>query len=422
MTPADPLAYLFSMDSAALIAAFSFSIMLDIPRYTFGFIAVLLTEVGTGRRLPQSAVRLPSISIIIAGHNEAASIRRCVVSLREQTARNLEIICVDDGSTDGMAEELYRLRAEGMIDAALVCRVRSGKSSACNLALSRAHGAVVVNVDVDCTFDRDAIANIVRPLVDPKVGAVCGNIAVRNAGASFIAGIQAVEYLIGISLGKRALDFLNVVACASGAFSAFRRSALEGVGGMDVGPGEDLDLTLRLRQAGWRIRFAHDAWCLTDVPATIPAFVRQRLRWERDALRIRLRKHRRILDPRDRGVTTTDLVHQFDYIVTNLLVTLVFPIYLGWLMMTYGAAAWLILGSVTAGYLVLDLISFLAALCVVDRPGAARALPHALLFGAVNAYFIRAIRLTAFAQEWIFRRSHHDEYVPARVRKGAPSY
>ncbi len=422
MMPSDPLYYLLSMDSAALLAAFSFSIILDIPRYTFGFLAVLLVELGASRRGGRSTVRLPTISIIIAGHNEAASIRRCVVSLREQTVRDLEIICVDDGSTDGMADELYRLRAENLIDVALVCRVRSGKSSACNLALSRARGEAVVNVDVDCTFDRDAIENIVRPLANPRVGAVCGNIAVRNAGASFIAGMQVVEYLIGISLGKRALDFLNVVACASGAFSAFRRSALEGVGGMDVGPGEDLDLTLRLRQAGWRIRFAHDAWCLTDVPATVPAFVRQRLRWERDALRIRLRKHRRILDPRDRGVTVTDLVHQFDYIVTNLLVTLVFPLYLGWLMVTYGTAAWMILGSVTLGYFVLDLVSFLAALVVVDRPGAGRALPHALLYGVFNAYFIRAIRLVAYAQEWVFRRSYHDEYVPARVRRQAPLY
>lgn len=421
MTPSDPLCYLLSMDSAALLAAFSFSIVLDIPRYTFGFLAVLLVELGSSRRR-KAGVRLPTVSIIIAGHNEAASIRRCVVSLREQTVRVLEIICVDDGSSDGMADELYRLRAENLIDVALVCRVRCGKSSACNLALSRARGEAVVNVDVDCTFDRDAIENIVRPLANPKVGAVCGNIAVRNAGASFIARMQVVEYLIGISLGKRALDFLNVVACASGAFSAFRRVALEGVGGMDVGPGEDLDLTLRLRQAGWRIRFAHDAWCLTDVPATVPAFVRQRLRWERDALRIRLRKHRRILNPRDRGATATDLVHQFDYIVTNLLVTLVFPLYLGWLLVTYGDAAWMILGSVTLGYVVLDLVSFLAALVVVDRPGLGWALPYALLFGVFNAYFVRAIRLVAYAQEWIFRRSFHDAYVPARVRKQAPLY
>ncbi|MGZ8995259.1 MAG: glycosyltransferase family 2 protein, partial [Rhodospirillales bacterium] len=283
MTPADPIDYLASLDAAALIAAFSVSVLLDIPRYTFGFLAVLVAEVGGRRRRP-ALTHLPSISVIIPGHNEAQSIRRCVLSLREQTVRDLEIICVDDGSIDATAEEIYRLRADGLIDVGLVCRIRSGKSSVCNLAIARARGEIIVAVDADCTFDRDAIEHIVRPLLDPRVGAVSGNIAVRNAEASLVAGVQSAEYLIGISLGKRALDFLNVVACASGAFSAFRRSAVVAIGGMDIGPGEDLDLTLRLRQAGWRIRFAHDAWCLTDVPLTLAAFIRQRLRWERDAL------------------------------------------------------------------------------------------------------------------------------------------
>ena len=421
MTLTEPIDYLASLDAATLIAAFSVSILLDLPRYTFGFLAVLVAEMSGGRRRPAPS-RLPSISVIIPGHNEAHSIRRCVLSLREQTVRGLEIICVDDGSTDAMAEEIYQLRAEGLIDVGLVCRIRGGKSSACNLALSRAGGEVVVIVDADCTFDRDAVENIVRPLLDPRVGAVSGNIAVRNAQASLVAGIQSVEYLIGISLGKRALDFLNIVACASGAFSAFRRSALVAIGGMDIGPGEDLDVTLRLRQAGWRIRFAHDAWCLTDVPITLGAFIRQRLRWERDALRLRLRKHRYILDPRNRGVSATDLVHQFDYVVTNLLVTLVFPLYVIWLILTYGAGAWPILGSVTIGYIVLDLFAFLGALIVVDRPGAVRALPYALLSGTFNAYLLRLVRLAAFAQEWIFRRSYDDDYVPERVRKRAPCY
>lgn len=421
MTLVDPVDYLASLDAAALIAAFSVSVLLDLPRYTFGFLAVLVSEAG-GRSHEPVISRLPSVSVIIPAHNEGSSIRRCVRSLRQQSVQGMEIICVDDGSTDGTSAELRRLRADGLIDVGLICRIRSGKSSACNLALSRARGDVVVIVDADCTFDRDAIENIVRPLLDRRVGGVSGNIAVRNAGTSLVAGIQSVEYLIGISLGKRALDFLNVVACASGAFSAFRKSALLGIGGMDVGPGEDLDLTLRLRQAGWRIRFADDAWCLTDVPATLGGLIRQRLRWERDALRIRLRKHRRILDPRNSGASLTDLVHQFDYVVTNLLVTLVFPIYVIWLVHTYGSACWLILGSVTAGYVVLDLFAFIAALAVVDRPGAVRSLPYALLLGVFNAYLFRLVRLAAYAQEWIFRRSYHDDYVPERVRRRAPCY
>lgn len=422
MTVSDPVDYLASLDAAAFIAAFSVSVLLDLPRYTLGFLAVLVSEVGGRRRRRAALSRLPSISVIIPAHNEARSIRRCVLSLRQQSVKGMEIICIDDGSTDGTASEIRRLRAEALIDVGLVCRTRSGKSSVCNLAISRARGEVIVCVDADCTFDRDAIENIVRPLLDGRVGAVSGNIAVRNAQASLMAGVQSAEYLIGISLGKRALDFLNVVACASGAFSAFRKSAVLGIGGMDIGPGEDLDLTLRLRQAGWRIRFAHDAWCLTDVPASLGGLIRQRLRWERDALRIRLRKHRRILDPRNSGASLTELVHQFDYVVTSLLVTLLFPIYVVWLVHTYGAAAWPILGSVTAGYIVLDLFAVVAALAVVDRPGAARALPYALLLGVCNAYLFRLVRLAAYVQEWIFRRSYDDDYVPERVRRRAPCY
>ncbi|MGZ8995280.1 MAG: hypothetical protein ACXW3P_02120, partial [Rhodospirillales bacterium] len=126
-------------------------------------------------------------------------------------------------------------------------------------------------------------------------------------------------------------------------------------------------------------------------------------------------------DPRNSGASVADLVHQFDYVVTNLLVTLVFPLYVVWLIRTYGTAAWPILGSVTVGYVVLDLLAFVAALAVVARPGTGRALPYALV-GVFNAYLLRLVRLAAYAQEWIFRRSYDDDYVPERVRRRAPCY
>src|SRR5512143_2888573 len=70
-------------------------------------------------------------------------------------SERLEIICVDDGSTDGMNRELRRLRDERLIDAALATSLRCGKSSACNFGISRARGEIVVITDCDCTFDRD---------------------------------------------------------------------------------------------------------------------------------------------------------------------------------------------------------------------------------------------------------------------------
>jgi cellulose synthase/poly-beta-1,6-N-acetylglucosamine synthase-like glycosyltransferase len=68
-------------------------------------------------------------------------------------------------------------------------------------------------------------------------------------------------------------------------------------GGIDIGPGEDLDSTTKVRKSRKKIVFARDAICMTDVPETIPAFIKQRLRWERDLVKLTLRKHRNILNP-----------------------------------------------------------------------------------------------------------------------------
>ncbi|MGF1640915.1 MAG: glycosyltransferase [Rhodospirillales bacterium] len=421
MSVLDPTYFLFEIDPGTLLGMFWFLLLLDVPRYSFACLSVGLSEVFRSGRRPAGA-REPLVSVVIVGHNERPTIRRCIASLREQTYRNLEIICVDDGSDDGMAEELRRLRLEGLIDGAFTTNPRCGKPSACNLAFSRARGDILVNADVDCTFDRDAIRNIVAPLADPMVGAVAGNIGVRDADATLISGLQAVEYLISISLGKRALEFFDIVTCASGAFSAFRRRALESVGGLDVGPGEDLDLTLRLRKAGWKVRFAEDAWCLTTVPSTIPDFVRQRLRWERDAIRLRLRKHRDIINPQNGAFYVAEFIQFVEFLITNVVITFAFPLYLIWLFYQFGAQAMTILALVTIVYILLDLIAAGSALVANDRPGLWRVWPYILPYGAFNAFFMRGIRIYAYVQEWIFRTSYSDSYIPERVLKRAPWY
>ena len=71
------------------------------------------------------------------------------------------------------------------------------------------------------------------------MGAVAGNVGVRNDGAGVLAAMQSLEYLLNISVGKRLLDLFGQVSWASGALAAFRRRALTEVGGLDVGPGED---------------------------------------------------------------------------------------------------------------------------------------------------------------------------------------
>jgi cellulose synthase/poly-beta-1,6-N-acetylglucosamine synthase-like glycosyltransferase len=422
MSYLDTTSLLFELDWASALALFWYVLLIDLPRYTLGFCAAAVSAlVRKPPQRPREHFR-PLVTIVLAGHNERAAVRRCVQSLREQTYDRLEIICVDDGSIDGMGRELRRMREERLIDAALATSLRSGKSSASNLGISLAHGEIIVVADCDCTFDRDAIRHLITPFEDPAIGAVCANIGVRNARATLLSATQGVEYLLSISLGKRLLDMFGQVTCASGAFSAFRRRALAEVAGHDVGPGEDLDLTLRLRGAGWKIGFAENAWCLTDVPETLDAFIRQRLRWERDSFRLRLRKYRRSVDPRYGWAGIGELLHQLEYIFIYVVGTFAFAAYLIWLSFWLGAAALTVLALVALMYLLLDLFAIACVLVMVDRAEVKRLFPYVFIYGPFHAYLVRTLRLVAYVQEWMFVASRRDWYVPARIADKAPFY
>ena len=412
----DGLTYLTSQSEESLLSLFWFVIVFEFPRYMLGFISVAALAVYTGRKGRQSH-NPGRITVVIAGHNEQDSIERCVTSLHEQSRPPDEIIVVSDGSTDLMPQKLRELQDKGLIKEGHCTQMRAGKSAGVNLALARATGDFVINVDCDCTFDRHAIKNIVAPLADPRVGAVSGNIVVRNAGKNLITAFQGIEYLITISQGKQAADLTGQVTCVSGAFGAFRRTALEQVGGLDAGGGEDLDVTLRLRKANWRTAFAADALCYTDVPDTLAALTRQRFRWERDAVRLRYRKHRDLLNPFSSRFSWQELIHEFDFLAFNVGAAVVFPIYILWLFAVYGDLALVILLGAQAGMLMLDIIAFMLGSLVTPKVNALRLAPYIVGYSLFNSLVMRFIRLGAYLDEWIHQASYRDTYVPQKVHR-----
>lgn len=420
-----PLVMLGQFDWAAWLTMFWFMIVLEIPRYTLSGIAIFVSSF-TRKYSPTAAERRSlnrlKISVVIAGHNEADAIERCLKSLREQTRKIDEIIFIDDGSTDGMREIIHKYRQLGQVDIALSNQVRSGKSASCNLGFTLAKGDIIVNLDADCSYDRDAIVKLIEPFTDPRVGATTGALGVRNYDYSAVTAYQAIEYIVSIGMGKRALDMLDMVVCASGAFGAFRREAINQVGLLAPGPGEDFDLTLRLRRSGWKIRFAADSWCFTDTPATWRAIIRQRRRWDRDTLRTRMRKFRDVFSPGRRKFTLLETFEQTEWLVMNALVTLVFPVYVGWLFHIFGSGAMYILIAVAAVYLVLDAMGFLMALWICRRYSSKMVFsiaPYVLTFGIYNGVFMRCVRLYAYYEEWVYRASSRDSYSPSRVSRQA---
>lgn len=232
--------YLRAHDLTGLLTLFWFVAVFDIPRYLFLFV---LTALLPKRRMTGEP-DLHKVSVVVVGHSEAVKIDRCVRALHEQSRRPDEIVVLSDGSTDLMAERITNLTRCGLINAAHATELRSGKAAGLNLGARMSRGDVIVFVDCDCSFDRHALRNILRPLSDPAVGAVAGSVLVRNSQASLLTEFQAIEYLITISLGRQAMDRLGLVSCVSGALGAYRRSAFEATGGFDAEGGEDLDLTL----------------------------------------------------------------------------------------------------------------------------------------------------------------------------------
>lgn len=412
----DGITYLVSQSGESLLGLFWFVAIFEIPRYTLGFVSVAALSFR-GRSESPLPADVGRVTMLIAGHNEADSIERCVQSLREQSRPPDEIIVISDGSTDRMPEKLRRLQERGLIREAHCTQVRSGKSAAVNLALSRATGDIVVNVDCDCTFDRQALKEILRPFGDPRTGAVAGNIVVGNAGHSLTARFQAIEYLISISQGKQAADFTDQMSCVSGAFGAFRRVALQRVGGLDAGGGEDLDVTLRLRKAGWRTLFAAESMCYTNVPETLPALVRQRFRWERDAVQLRYRKHRDLVNPFSANFSMRDLAHEMDFLVFSIGSAIVFPIYLVWLFATYGDLALMILVGAQVGMLALDSFNFVLAAMISPKVKTLGLAPYLLGYSLFYGLAMRFVRLAAYLQEWALEASYRDTYVPSKVHR-----
>jgi len=412
---ADGFNYLTSQSWVGIFALFWFTIVFDVPRYTFAYIAAALFVPGRKRRT-HWVDDIGKVSVVLAGHNEVDAIECCVRSLHEQSRRPDEIVVVSDGSTDAMPDRLRKLQRDGVVDQVHCTDLRGGKSAALNLGERWATGDIIVIADCDSTYERHALKYILEPLADPAVGAVSGNILVRNPEQSLITKFQAIEYLISISLGKRASALTDQITCVSGAFGAFRRAAIESVDGIDVGGGEDFDLTLKLRKAGWKVEFVADAICYTDVPVTFSALVRQRFRWERDTIRLRYRKHADLLNPLSNNFVLREASHEVEFFIFHIVAAILLPLYIVWLFLTYGDLAFMILFSVQIGLFLFDLLSFFLAAMATPHTRCLPLLPYTFGYAFFNGFVMRNVRLAAYLQEWLFNASAGDEYLPEKVR------
>ncbi|PZO89516.1 MAG: polysaccharide deacetylase [Sphingomonas sanxanigenens] len=236
------------------------------------------------------------VSVIIPAFNEARVIEASVNRVLASTEVKLEVIVVDDGSTDGTSDIVARaFSADPRVR--LLTLQNGGKAHALNQALKLANGDIIVALDADTQFEPETIARLARWFADDRIGAVAGNAKVGNR-INLATRWQAVEYVTAQNLERRALDRFDAITVVPGAVGAWRRKALDDVGGYPVDTlAEDQDLTIAIQRKGWLVSYDVDAVAWTEAPETLRALAKQRFRWAFGTLQC-LWKHRSILRTR----------------------------------------------------------------------------------------------------------------------------
>ncbi len=319
-----------------------------------GFYAVLLALAVVDMRRHRLTVRgaplwrllaseaAPSLSVLTPAHNEGRTVAASVRALLTLRYPDLEIVVVNDGSTDDTLEVLCRefdlveihnifrrviptrpvralFRSRINPNLVVVDKDNGGKADALNAGLNIATGDLVCAIDADTLIEGEALLRMVRPFVmDADVVAAGGTICVANSSlvchgrvvdarvpSKWLSGVQVVEYMRAFLFGRLGWNRAGGNLIISGAFGLFRRAAMLDAGGyVHDSVGEDMELVADIRRRGLehggpaRVVFVPDPVAWTEVPDHIGTLGRQRERWQRGLCDVLWRHRKLLFNPR----------------------------------------------------------------------------------------------------------------------------
>jgi hyaluronan synthase len=234
----------------------------------------------------------PHVAIISPAFNEEKIIALSLRSLLalDYPPEKLEIVAVNDGSTDNTLAALRKVEATagGRVHVIDFAQNR-GKRAAMSAGIRATSAEILVFVDSDSVLEPDALTKLVQPFGDPRIGAVCGHSGVLNVGANWLTRMQAVRYFVAFKVLKGAESLFGAVTCCSGCFSAYRRCAVtpsldwwekQMWLGRPSTFGDDRSLTNCVLR-NWRVVYQGSAVAHTEVPDSFRVFMRQQMRWKR---------------------------------------------------------------------------------------------------------------------------------------------
>jgi hyaluronan synthase len=249
-------------------------------------------------RTPRDEGIEPEIAVIVPAYNEGEAVARTIhacLSL-DYPRRKLEIVVINDGSTDDTWEHMVSAAARYPRGAVRCVDLGSnqGKRAAMAAGIRATSAEILVFVDSDSMPEPDGVRKLVQIFANPKVGAGSGLTMVRNAHVNTLTRMQQARYYVSFQLLKTAESVLGAVACNPGCFSAYRRSAVlpllerwerQRFLGTECTFGDDRALTNMVLAKGWASKYHDGAVAWTDVPEKYHKFFRQQLRWKKSWLR-----------------------------------------------------------------------------------------------------------------------------------------
>jgi biofilm PGA synthesis N-glycosyltransferase PgaC len=342
----------------------------------------------------------PVVTVIVPAYNEGRVIVSSVRSLLQSHYRKLEVLIVDDGSTDdtweialSLASRYKRVRA--------IHQQNGGKASALNNAIAHSKGEIVICVDADTVFPPYTISNLVRHFQDDSVAAVAGVIKVGNV-ANLLTRWQMLEYTVSIAIDRNAHSFLNSIMIIPGACGAWRKTAVLEAGGFSHSTlAEDCDLTINIQQLNrYRIVQENKAISYTEAPDFIAALTKQRFRWMFGNIQA-LWKHRNMLFRRRYGWLGM-------FVMPNSLISVIIPLWF-WPLLAYLSIQNILNGNYTVLLIyfcitlaVQFVVSAIGLLLAHERLSLLWVVPFArFIYGPIRLYILYKTVLTALRGSYV---------------------
>ncbi len=283
-------------------------LMITMARYLVLLWLGYLQHVEAKTRVDHEERFEPLVTILVPAYNEEAVIQGAIRSLLELDYPAYDVLVIDDGSTDQTYAKAAELEGYyGRATVRVVSKSNGGKASALNTGIGLARTPFVLCMDGDSRLSVGTLKYAMPHFRNPHVGAVAGNVKVVNRRNLWTC-LQALEYIEGLNMARRAQGFVHAVNIVPGPIGIFRRDALSRVGGYDSDTyAEDADLTLKLLTDGWHIVYEDQAIAYTEAPENLFDLLKQRYRWTRGIMQA-LRKHSSALfNPRKRFATWISL-------------------------------------------------------------------------------------------------------------------